>query len=126
MGRALTRLVDSVILIDHLNGVTEATDYLRAHSRAIAVSVITRAEVLAGLDAVQVPVVRPLLDALVTLPVDIPVADAAARLRREYRWKLPDALQAAVALQHGLKLVTRNTRDFSPERFSFVEVPYRL
>lgn len=126
MERALTRLVDSVILIDHLNGVTEATDYLRAHSRAIAVSVITRAEVLAGLDAVQVPVVRPLLDALVTLPVDVPVADAAARLRREYRWKLPDALQAAVALHHGLKLVTRNTKDFPPQRFSFVEVPYRL
>ncbi|GAB6062498.1 PIN domain-containing protein [Deferrisoma palaeochoriense] len=122
----MTRLVDSVILIDHLNGVTEATDYLRAHSRAIAVSVITRAEVLAGLDAVQVPVVRPLLDALVTLPVDVPVADAAARLRREYRWKLPDALQAAVALHHGLKLVTRNTKDFPPQRFSFVEVPYRL
>lgn len=126
MGRELTHLVDSVILIDHLNGVTEATDYLRAHSRAIAISVITRAEVLAGLDAVQVPVVRPLLDALVTLPVDIPVADAAAPLRREYRWKLPDALQAAVALHHGLKLVTRNTKDFPPQRFSFVEVPYRI
>jgi predicted nucleic acid-binding protein len=50
----------------------------------------------------------------------------AARLRREHRWKMPDALQAAVARHHGLDLVTRNTRDFPPEAHSFVVVPYAL
>jgi len=52
------------------------------------------------------------------------VADLAARLRREHRWKLPDALQVAAAQHHGLRLVTRNTRDFPPERYPFVLVPY--
>ncbi|MCY4453777.1 MAG: hypothetical protein OXC01_17690 [Immundisolibacterales bacterium] len=38
--------------------------------------------------------------------------------------ELPDALQAAVARRNGLRLVTRNTKDFPPERHDFVEVPY--
>ena len=41
-------LLDSVILIDHFNGVGAATAYLgETHGQAV-VSVITRAEVLAG------------------------------------------------------------------------------
>jgi predicted nucleic acid-binding protein len=52
------------------------------------------------------------------------VADLAARLRREHRWKMPDALQASLAHYHGLSLVTRNTRDFPPDRHPFVVVPY--
>jgi hypothetical protein len=36
-----------------------------------------------------------------------------------------DALQAAAARQHGLRLATRNTKDFPPERFAFVHVPYK-
>jgi predicted nucleic acid-binding protein len=51
---------------------------------------------------------------------------ALIRSKWENRWKLPDAFQAALALSRGLRLATRNTRDFPPERFSFVEVPYHL
>ncbi|MGH8610014.1 MAG: hypothetical protein ACREX9_22180, partial [Gammaproteobacteria bacterium] len=47
-------------------------------------------------------------------------------LRRQYRWKLPDALQAAIAVNRWLKLVTRNTRDFDPALHSFVLIPYTL
>lgn len=119
-------LLDSVILIDHFNGVGAATEYLRSRGGRAAVSVITRAEVLAGFAAADAGLAAALLDRFPTLGIDRPVADLAARLRRELRWKMPDALQAAVARHHGLKLVTRNTRDFSPERFPFVEVPYRL
>ncbi|MGM0558773.1 MAG: PIN domain-containing protein, partial [Myxococcota bacterium] len=57
---------------------------------------------------------------------DGPVADLAARLRRDHGWKLPDALQAAVARAHNLVLATRNIRDFPPERYEFVRVPYSL
>jgi len=119
-------LLDSVILIDHFNGIGAATDFLRGSSGRAAVSVITRAEVLAGFAAADAGLAEALLDRYPTLGIDRPVADLAARLRRELRWKMPDALQAAVARHHGLRLVTRNTRDFPPERFSFVEVPYRL
>ena len=60
------------------------------------------------------------------LGIDTEVADLAAALRRANRWKLPDAFQAALARRHGLKLATRNVRDFPPERFDFVEAPYSL
>lgn len=122
----MTRLIDSVILIDHFNGVPQATEYLAHTHGEIALSVITRAEVLTGFRPVGEPKALLLLDALPTLDITIPVADLAARLRREHRWKMPDALQAAVAVHHGLKLVTRNTRDFSPARHDFVEIPYQI
>jgi predicted nucleic acid-binding protein len=48
-----------------------------------------------------------------TLAIAESEADLAAQIRRESRWKLPDAFQAAVAMIHGLLLVTRNSRDFS-------------
>lgn len=66
------------------------------------------------------------LDNLPLLVITRPVADLAASLRREHGWKLPDAFQAALAQHRGLKLVTRNTRDFSPQRHDFVVVPYTL
>jgi predicted nucleic acid-binding protein len=119
-------LLDSVILIDHLNGVKEAGSYLAREREGAAVSVVTRAEVLAGTTSAAEPAVLALLDLFPTLELTRQVADLAAQLRRQHRWKLPDAFQAALAQIHGLQLATRNTRDFPPEEFSFVVVPYRL
>ena len=107
-------LLDSVILIDHFNGRAEATDYLLVERGNAAISVIRRAEVLAGFDAVLFPV----------LAVTEEVADVAAALRRQHRWKLPDAFQAALAQIHKLRLATRHTRDFPADQFGFVTVPY--
>ena len=121
----LTLLLDSVILIDHFNGVAQATEYLGRWRKVAAISVITRAEVLTGFDAHGVQLALKLLDAFTTLVIDTPVADLAARLRREHRWRLPDAFQAALAVHHDLHLVTRNIRDFPPDRHPFVEVPYK-
>ena len=117
-------LLDSVILIDHLNGIRAATRYLRKVDDA-AISVITRAEVLSGKTASD-SATAALLDLFPTLPIERDVADAAARLRRTHRWRLPDAFQAALAQVHELKLATRNTRDFPPEAHKFVIVPYQL
>lgn len=119
-------LLDSVIVIDHFNGVEDATRYLSEHGAACALSVITRAEVLAGFDDQQARLALELLDLFPTLPVTTDIADLAARLRRSERRKLPDALQAAVAMQHGLTLVTRNTRDFTSDGKLKVVVPYRV
>lgn len=44
----MSYLLDSVVLIDHLNGVTGATRFIESNGRDLAVSAITRAEVLAG------------------------------------------------------------------------------
>lgn len=119
-------LLDSVILIDHFNGIDRATWFITGEARNIALSPVTRAEVLTGFDDDRVPLASGLLDRFPTLPVTAAEADLAASLRRSEGWRLPDALQAAVARHNGLRLVTRNTRDFRPERHDFVKVPYTV
>jgi predicted nucleic acid-binding protein len=120
-------LLDSVILIDHFNNVEAATTFLAEHGSECAISVITRAEVLAGFTLRSESLARELLDVFPHLPITSEIADLAASLRRSEHWKLPDALHAAVTVQHGLVLVTRNTRDFRVRgKKVVVVVPYRV
>jgi predicted nucleic acid-binding protein len=81
---------------------------------------------LTGFETADVPLAMALLNRFHLLVIDGPVTDLAAQLRREHRWQLPDALQAAAARHNGLRLATRNTKDFPPERYAFVHVPYTL
>lgn len=118
-------LIDTVILIDHLNGVDKATKWLsHLKSDEAVISVITRAEVLAGTTECDLEKVLLLLDKYPCFPITSDIADRCAKLRHEHHWKLPDSFQAALALENNLKLVTRNTKDFSERDHSFVKVPY--
>ena len=127
MGRSrVTYLLNSVILIDHFIGVEAATAFLSEHGSECAISVITHAEVLTGFDARRIALARALLDTFAHLPITAEIADLAASLRRRRHWKLPDALQAAIAIQHDLTLVTRNTRDFKRGGKPDVLVPWRI
>lgn len=123
----LKRLLDSVIIIDHLNSVLQATEFLLAlDPEQTAISVITYAEILTGLDEDGERQARPLLSSFAMLEIDAAVAEKAAALRRQHGWKLPDAFRAALAIIHDVKLCTRNTKDFNPQQHSFVEIPYIL
>lgn len=119
-------LLDSVILIDHFNGRQEATQFLLESSESSSISVITRAEVLTGFDPVGEVQAKAFLSLFPTHYLTEEDADLAASLRREHRWKLPDALQAAVAINRQLTLATRNSKDFDPARHAFVSIPYLL
>ena len=123
----ISRLIDSVILIDHLNGIDQATNFiLELDPLQTAISVITRAEILAGLSKEEIAFATPLLDQYQLFIIDKPIADLAGKLRRETGWKLPDAFQAALAQYHKTLLTTRNTKDFDPNKHQFVEVPYKI
>ena len=123
----IERLIDSVILIDHLNGIEKATKFIaELDPQKSAVSVITRAEILVGLGEDKADNVKSLLDQYHTFIIDKEIADKAAYLRRQFHWKLPDAFQAAISIQHKVKLTTRNLKDFDPRKHSFVEIPYTL
>ena len=122
----LSVLLDSVILIDHFNGIAEATAYLGRVRRNALVSVITRAEVLTGFEKADRQKAAMILDRFSVLELTKPVSDLAADLRRVHGWKLPDAFQAALAQHHHLRFAARNTRDFPPERHAFVVLPYQL
>jgi len=123
----LERLLDSVILIDHFNNVRKATAFIVSlDPLKTAISVISYAEILVGLDDAGATKAKALLNYYEILSIDTSIAEKAAELRRRYRWKLPDAFQAALALNYHIKLSTRNTRDFNPGKHLFVEIPYKL
>ena len=119
------RLLDTVILIDHFNGISQASAFVLGLNPAnTAISVITYAEILVGFEDGTEEKVKALLSHYELLSIDRAIAEKAAALRRAYGWKLPDAFQAALALTHHLRLCTRNTKDFDPKEHAFVEVPY--
>ena len=121
----LVRLLDSVIIIDHFHSVPQASEFLLAlNPEETAISVISYAEILTGLDEDGVKKAWPLLNSFKMLEIDAAVAENAATLRRQHGWKLPDAFQAAIAILQDIKLSTRNTKDFNPEKYPFVEIPY--
>lgn len=123
----IERLIDSVILIDHLNGIDKATRFiLKLDPTLTAISVITRAEILTGFEESEQSDVISLLDQYQLLDIDKTIADLAANLRRDFNWKLSDAFQAAIAKHHKVTLTTRNTKDFDPRKHDFVEIPYTL
>ena len=100
-------LVDSDILVDHLRGHAR----FDPGDNEVFVSSITRAELFSGHAADEGRVTR-LLEAMHELAVDRAVAERAGRIRRATNVRLPDALIAATAIEHGLTLLTRNRRDF--------------
>lgn len=120
-------LLDSVIIIDHFNNVSSATNFIANHQTDIGISVITRSEVLTGFNSKSnIRLAQQLFDQFIQYPLTVTEADLAASLRRKYGWKLPDAFQAAIAKHHGLRLVTRNTKAFDPQKHPFVIVPYEI
>jgi predicted nucleic acid-binding protein len=121
-------LIDSVIIIDHLNAVAQATKWLVGLPEGSAViSPITRAEVLSGArDEREEGLIFHTLDIYACLVIDQRVADIAATIRKTAKIKLPDAIQAALAQVYNLKLATRNTKDFKKSKFPSIVVPYKL
>jgi predicted nucleic acid-binding protein len=125
MGRSVSLLIDSCILIDHLRGIEQATEFLDGAGHA-AISEITWIEVLVGAENAEGEIpLRALLSGFERLPIDHEVAEEAVRIRRARRLKLPDALILATARVHQRVLVTRNTKDFRKDDPD-VQVPYLL
>lgn len=112
-------LLDSNVLILHLRKdpevVTLLTQWVTQHE--LYISVVTRAEILAGMRPREEKLTLNLLDSLTNLTVDRFIADRAGRLiydyaRRGLQVSFPDALISATALEHDLTLVTTNTQHF--------------
>ena len=103
-------LVDTDVFIDHLRG----TVALVPGRHRLHYSVVTRAELFAGNTATNLS--SQLLAPFRELAVDRAIAERAGRVAREFGVRLPDALIAATALEHGLGLVTRNRKHFDPIR----------
>ena len=125
MGSALKVVFDTNILIDYLSGINAAKSEIERYGNP-AISLVTWIEVLVGAaNDEEERTLRGFLTRFELAPITLAIADRAARLRRDHKIRLPDAIIWATAQERECLLVTRDTRDFSPE-YAGIRVPYTL
>lgn len=124
-------LLDTSVWIDILRDKRGRRDFLgrlRKEGHGIAISVISVAEIYAGLQPSQQATAQPLLDAVEILGLDFSTAKHGGQLRFHWARKgralsLADALIAATALEHKLPLLTDNIRDFPMPELQLYPLP---
>ena len=89
-------------------------------------SIITVAELAAGQmrQEDEEAKVQHLLALFTHIDLDFAIAWRGGEIRRQYHTRLADALIAATALRHNLRLATRNLQHFTPIEGLQVEKPY--
>ena len=129
-------LLDTNVLVDHFNGVAQASIEIAFHSD-IAISSITQLEVAVGLnanDASRFTAMIELLPVAIIHPDDDIIREAtrirktsieARRAGAGSKIPTPDAIILATANVTGRQIITRNPADFGMAMRS-VRVPYRL
>ena len=123
-------LIDSDILIDHLRKERKALDFLDTEiekGRLLFLSVISRAEVYAGIRKGEEEIVSGLFVIITPINVDAAIADKAGEYLRKYSkshaLNIGDAIIAATAGEMELSLVTRNVKHY-PMKDIAVLKPY--
>lgn len=121
-------LIDTDVLIDYLRGNPAAVGYVEGLSERFLISVITVAELYAGVfDGDERIALESLLSEFEIIPVSKPIAVSGGLYRRAYRKShgvgLADAIIAATAEAEGVSLATLNTKHFpmTPD----LVVPYK-
>ena len=110
-------LVDTDVLIDYLRGEEKTVNYVKKHAREITLSVISAAELYAG---VRENAERKELDEFIglfpILPVTLRIAQIGGLYKRDFfkshHLSLADAIIAATAKTHEADLITLNTKHF--------------
>lgn len=118
-------LLDSNILIDVLRGEQQALAWLQADGAGAAISVISWIEILVGCQGEETTTVQTWLQSFPRLELNQAIAAETVSCRKALGLKIPDAIILATARCHGLKLVSRNSRDF-PATLGDVLMPYEL
>lgn len=122
----MTKIVlDTDVLIDVLRGREAARSFLEdAADRFVpCCSVISVAELHAGMRPEEEAGTRTLLDGLVIIPVTQEIAEAAGRFKqrsRSRRLELADCLIAATAFVEGATLATGNVKDYPMQEITVV------
>jgi predicted nucleic acid-binding protein len=122
----VTKIVlDTDVLIDVLRGREAARSFLEdAADRFVpCCSVISVAELHAGMRPEEEAGTRTLLDGLVIIPVTQEIAEVAGRFKqrsRSRRLELADCLIAATAFVEGATLATGNVKDYPMQEITVV------
>jgi hypothetical protein len=113
-------LVDSDVLIELLRGrntaIIERWIDLRESNALVAYSPVSSAEIWRGARGAEAEAITALFAALACIPIDAVVGKRAgeylARFHASHAMELGDALIAASAAAHGLRVWTRNKKHF--------------
>jgi predicted nucleic acid-binding protein len=119
-------LLDIDVLVEYLRGRPRAIEYLEGLTSDLCISVISVAELFAGVRGDEERSLKQFLLAFAVLPVTEKVAQLGGLYRRDFRpshgISLADALIAATAEENDAGLVTFNRRHFP--MVSRITVPY--
>jgi predicted nucleic acid-binding protein len=112
-------LADTNVIIDYLRGRPSAVQLLGQlmSSNIVACSTLTVTEIYIGMRPEEKPATDVLIDALVCLQPTIEIAKLAGTFIQRYRKQgitlgLADAVIAATAVTHELRLVTYNVKHY--------------
>lgn len=117
----MTYLLDTSVIIDSINGKRNRAQLLdelvMVGGHTLACCSINVTEVYAGMRPHEESATERLVGSLALLPVTFAIARLAGLLKRDYSKKgkvltVPDATIAAVAIHHGIPLITDNVKDF--------------
>ena len=124
------KLIDTDIAIDHFHGHRETFDYFTqslTEGEILAMSVVSLAEILAGMRPGEQERTEKLFNLFVLIEVDEHIAHKAGEYLNNYRAtkhiELADALIAATAFAAGAELITRNLKHYPMEDVQ-VAAPY--
>lgn len=117
-------LIDSNIIIYHLNGEKTATEFILSNIHLSAISQITFIEVLSFdfYDENQLAKVKELLEYFEILDTNKAIAIQCLKNRKKRKIKLPDNLIASTAQIFDLVLVTKNTVDFKNLELKVIDI----
>lgn len=120
-------LIDTDILIDFLRGREDARSYLLEISKNHhpCCSVITIAEIYAGMRKSEEEKTTVLLDSLIVISITEEIAKIAGEFKRETKiqnLELDDCLIAATALAEKAILATKNSKHY-PMKIIKIETP---
>ncbi len=114
MGLILKYLIDSNIIIYHLNGEKTATDFIVQNIDICAISRISFIEVMSfSFNNDDELNVVDLLNSFKILDTSEQIAIQSIKNRKMKKIKVPDNIIASTAQVHNLILVTRNESDFN-------------
>ena len=127
-----TYLLDTSVIIDAINEKQARRQLLRAlveEGHLLACCSINVAEVYAGMRPKEEPVTTELLRSLRYYPISFEIAELGGKLRREHGRRgstlsVTDTLIAAVAIHHGLTLITDNARHFPMKELALFALPH--
>lgn len=123
-------LFDTDVLIDHLRYYEPALRLFAALPKeGWHVSCMTELELFQGaVNKHQEQLVRDMLSRFKILAVDRLISEQARNIYRHYHWtipmEIPDAFIATTAINHKLRLITQNIKDFDGIPSLVVQKPY--